>query len=89
MYTDKNTAQVIQALGSSREKGLSEGEAKAALERCGPNQLKEQKKKGVFALFMEQLCDPLIYILMAAIAISLFLGEAGDAMIIAAVIVLN
>lgn len=89
MYADKNTAQVIQALRSSREKGLSQGEAQAALERHGPNQLREQKKKGVLALFMEQLCDPLIYILMAAIAISLFLGEAGDAMIIAAVIVLN
>ena len=40
-------------------------------------------------LFFEQLQDPLIYILMAAIAISLFLGEAGDAAIIAAVILLN
>lgn len=89
MYADQNTAEVIKSLKSSRETGLLETEAKARLGQYGPNQLKEQKKKGVFALFMEQLCDPLIYILMAAIAISLFLGEAGDAAIIAAVILLN
>jgi len=89
MYADQNTAEVIKHLESSREMGLSEETAKARLGQYGPNQLKEQKKKGVIALFVEQLCDPLIYILMAAIAISLFLGEAGDAAIIAAVILLN
>ena len=89
MYADQNTAEVIRSLKSSRETGLSEGEAKARLGQYGPNQLKEQKKKGIAALFIEQLCDPLIYILMAAIAISLFLGEAGDAALIAAVILLN
>ncbi len=54
-----------------------------------PNRLREGKKKSVLQLFWEQLNDPLIYILMAAIAVSLFLGEAGESMIIAAVIVLN
>lgn len=89
MYADQNTAEVIRSLKSSRETGLSDEEAKVRLGQYGPNQLKEQKKKGIAALFIEQLCDPLIYILMAAIAISLFLGEAGDAAIIAAVILLN
>ena len=55
----------------------------------GPNRLREGKKKSVLQLFWGQLNDPLIYILMAAIAVSLFLGEAGESMIIAAVIVLN
>lgn len=89
MYADQNTAEVIRQLESSRERGLTSLEASARLEKYGPNQLKEQKKKGVFALFMEQLNDPLIYILMVAIAISLFLKEVGDAAIIVAVIVLN
>ena len=89
MYAAKNTTEVIRALESSGEKGLSRMEAEARIQKYGTNQLKEQKKKGVIALFMEQLNDPLIYILMAAIAISLFLKEAGDAAIIAAVIFLN
>ncbi len=89
MYADQNTAEVIKKLESSGEMGLAVSQAKERLEKYGSNQLKEQKKKGVFMLFMEQLNDPLIYILMAAIAISLFLKEAGDAAIIAAVIILN
>ena len=88
MYANQNTAEVIRQLESS-QKGLSGAEAETRLLKYGANRLEEQKKKGVLALFMEQLNDPLIYILMAAIAISLFLGEAGDAMIIAAVILLN
>ncbi len=89
MYADQNTAEVVRSLNSSRETGLSEESARTRLGQYGPNQLREQKKKGVAALFLEQLCDPLIYILMAAIAISLFLGEVGDAAIIGAVILLN
>lgn len=89
MYADRNIAKVIEQLGSSKERGLTQSEAGARLEKYGPNQLKEQKKKGILVLFMEQLNDPLIYILMVAIAISLFLKEVGDAAIIAAVIILN
>lgn len=89
MYAAKNKAEVIRQLESNSERGLSLAEAEARLQKYGTNRLKEQKKKGIFSLFMEQLNDPLIYILMVAIAISLFLGEAGDAAIIGAVIILN
>ena len=89
MYADQNTSEVVKELNSSAQKGLSTMEAGMRLKKYGSNQLKEQKKKGIFMLFMDQLCDPLIYVLMAAIAISLFLGEAGDAAIIGAVILLN
>lgn len=89
MYAEQSTAEVIKRFGSSREKGLSEEASRKRLDEYGVNELEGQKKKSIFALFMEQLNDPLIYILMAAIAISLFLGEAGDAGIIAAVILLN
>lgn len=89
MDEKRNTSEIVRELNSSAQSGLSTAEAGARLEKYGPNQLKEQKKKGIFMLFMEQLCDPLIYVLMAAIAISLFLNEAGDAAIIGAVILLN
>ena len=70
-------------------KGLSAKEAAERLDRYGANKLKERKKKSVVTLFLEQLNDPLIYILMAAIAVSLFLGEVGESLIIAVVIILN
>ena len=40
-------------------------------------------------MFVSQLRDPMIYILFIAVAISLFLKEIGDAVIIVAVILLN
>lgn len=89
MYIDKNVNEVEKLLGTSLEKGLTETEAKRRIEKYGENCLKDKKKKSTAALFFEQLNDPLIYILMAAIAISLFLKEAGDAGIIAVVIILN
>lgn len=89
MYENLNGEEVLKQLDTDRKTGLLAGQADERKRRYGLNKLEEQKKKGVFALFFEQLQDPLIYILMAAIAISLFLGEAGDAMIIAAVILLN
>ena len=79
---DKNTETDLRS-------GLTKAQVKERQTIYGPNRLKEGKKKSVPKLFWEQLNDPLIYILMAAIAISLFLGEAGESMIIAAVIILN
>ena len=89
MYEEQSTAETLKALEGDWDKGLSSIQADARRQEYGPNKLEEQKKKGIALLFFEQLQDPLIYILMAAIAISLFLGEAGDAAIIVAVILLN
>ena len=89
MYEEQSTAETLKALEGDWDKGLSSMQADARRQEYGPNKLEEQKKKGIALLFFEQLQDPLIYILMAAIAISLFLGEAGDAAIIVAVILLN
>lgn len=69
--------------------GLTTAEAEKRRETYGFNQLEDMHKKSTLQLFWEQLNDPLIYILMAAIAVSLFLGEVGESAIIAAVILLN
>lgn len=89
MYEKQSAAEVVRTLEGSREWGLTEVQAKERRKSCGFNRLQERKKKGILVLFLEQLQDPLIYILLAAIAVSLFLKEAGDAAIIAAVILLN
>ena len=89
MYENQGIEEIIRQFGSDRQEGLSEKEAKERIEKYGENKLEDEKKKNALFMFLEQLNDPLIYILMAAIAISLFLGEAGDAAIIGAVILLN
>lgn len=89
MFAEQSVEKIVKQLGSSIETGLSQAEAQRRFKEMGPNKLKEQRKKGAVVLFLEQLNSPLIYILMAAIAISVFLGEIKDAAIIAAVILLN
>ncbi len=89
MYIERSIAETEKLLKTSLETGLTQAEAEKRQREHGENRLKGKKEKSVIGLFWEQLNDPLIYILMAAIAISLFLKEAGDAGIIAVVIVLN
>lgn len=89
MYSTRSVAETQTSLGVEVKQGLSAEDVQGRSEKYGENRLKEQKQKKVVELFWEQLNDPLIYILMVAIAVSLFLGEIGDAGIIAVVIVLN
>lgn len=58
-------------------------------EEQGRNVLEQEEKKSVLVRFMEQLNDPLIFILFAAAAISIGLREYGDMVIILAVVLLN
>lgn len=55
----------------------------------GQNILEDEQHKSVLASFLEQLNDPLIFILFVAAAISMLLKEFGDMMIILAVILVN
>lgn len=58
-------------------------------DRRGYNVLEDEKQKSVFVCFFEQLNSPLIYILIVAAVISVFLKEYSDMVIILAVILLN
>ena len=71
------------------EQGLSEAEASKRLARDGRNELRRPKGKNLIHRFLEQLRDPLIYVLMVAAFVSVVLGEYSDAGIIAAVVLLN
>ncbi|MCH5257014.1 MAG: cation-translocating P-type ATPase [Lachnospiraceae bacterium] len=89
MYEMKTAAETIRLLKSDREKGLDSREALTRSTEHGPNRLKEQEKKSIWQMILGQLNDPLILILIVAMAISILLGEAGDAVIIITVVILN
>lgn len=89
MYETKTAKETCGILKSDTVRGLSGAEAQKRYQEQGPNILQEIGKKSLFVSFMEQLSDPLIYVLLASAAISLFLHETGDAMIILAVVGLN
>ncbi len=69
--------------------GLSAAEAQSRLIRFGPNALPEPPRRTILGIFIGQLKSPLVYLLLAAAAVSIALGEFSDAWFIGAVLVLN
>lgn len=69
--------------------GLSSVEAEARLKQYGPNELRQAKKASPILIFLSQFNNFLIYLLIAAAVISYVIGEAIDAAIIFAIILLN
>ncbi|GAB3200929.1 Ca2+-transporting ATPase [Pontibacter aydingkolensis] len=84
-----STDKVKEALDVPAEKGLSSAEAAARLEKYGRNELTPRQQQNAFIRFLLQFHQPLIYILLAATVITIFLGEYLDAVVIFAVVFIN
>jgi P-type Ca2+ transporter type 2C len=81
--------ETILSLGADAEKGLASPEAERRLAKHGANRLTEKKGKNLLQRFLAQIADAMIYILLAAAAVSAILGEISDAVIILAVVLIN
>ena len=104
-YETLSSKEVVSLLNTDEEKGLTSEEAKARLEKYGPNKLLEKPKKSWIRIFFEQMANPMIYVLFAAVAVTigvsiyesikagvfdfLNIGDWPDVVIILAVVVLN
>lgn len=80
--------EVLQSLRMTTD-GLASEEATKLLEKNGKNELKEGKRKSVFAVFFSQFLDLLVIILIAAAIISMLSGNVESTIVIFAVIILN
>ncbi|MDP2114234.1 MAG: HAD-IC family P-type ATPase, partial [Bacteroidota bacterium] len=89
MWFIKSNEEVLNELDVDLLQGLSEEEAKIRLAKYGLNKLTAKKKKNILQLFVAQLQEWLIYILFAAVVITLFMGEYIDSVIILLVIIVN
>ena len=89
MWAAKSQEEIFNELNVDPKTGLSMDEAGKRLELYGMNKLKGKSKKSVFILFLSQLKDMLIYVLLGAAAITLVIGEYTDAIIILLVVALN
>jgi Ca2+-transporting ATPase len=79
------TDEVMRELNAQTD-GLSSEEVQKRLQEFGPNELKKEKRKSPFRLFLEQFTDILIIILLIATALSFAVGEAYDALVIIAIV---
>ncbi len=79
---------VLDAFDSTID-GLTAAEAAKRLERDGPNELKEGARVSAWRILAGQFKSLIVWILVAAGAISGFLGQHMDAFAILAIVVLN
>lgn len=89
MYSAQSIDEIISTLNTDIKNGLSSKAAEELLLKNGKNKLIAKKKKTLFKLFLSQINDVMIYILIAAAIISAFVGEISDSIIILIVILLN
>lgn len=105
MFETKTISDVEKELDTNYETGLSKEEAARRLEKYGLNKLEEKKKKSWIRIFFEQMNNPMIFVLFAAIAVTigvsiyetvkagrfsfLEIGDWPDVVIVLAVILLN
>lgn len=89
MFEQISVQETCTRLGTKSTQGLSGIEAANRYQSDNRNELKEARKKTVFESFLDQLNDPLIYVLLVAAAVSFLLKEANDAFIILIVVGMN
>lgn len=80
--------EVFEAFRSG-EAGLSAEEADARRQAFGPNRIPDSARRSATMRLLLQFHNMLIYVLIAAAIVSLFLDQAVDAAVILAVVVLN
>jgi P-type Ca2+ transporter type 2C len=92
----RDAAVVATDLGTDVALGLTSAEAASRLAQHGPNQLEAAERVPAWRRFLDQFVDPLIFLLLGAIVVSLiaWVLEGADevpfeAIVVAAIIVAN
>ena len=85
----RDVAEIVAALGSDADSGLTGAEAAARLSRYGPNEISKEKPPSMWAVAAQQLRDPMNIMLIAVVAVSFVIGEVSTGVIVALLILLN
>ena len=80
---------VIEALNTDASVGLTTPESAERLSTYGSNELEGRGLKSAWLIVWEQLTSLMMLILIAAAAVSIFLGDYSDSIAIGAIVVLN
>jgi magnesium-transporting ATPase (P-type) len=85
----RRAEDVLEKFGTDATRGLTGAEARRRLAVHGPNRLPEAVRRGPLVRFLLQFHNPLIYVLLAAGAVTLWLEHYIDAGVIIGVVVVN
>ena len=82
-------SDVLPALNTSPERGLTADEAASRLERYGHNELAEKARPGFWKMLLGQLSSFIVIVLIVAGVVSAILGDYIEAGAILAIVALN
>lgn len=88
-FWNMSAAELVQRLGSNQIEGLSSSQAEERLSKHGKNLVRASKKRGTFSLLISQFKSPIMIIFIFTSAISFFLGEEEDALIIIIIVAVS
>jgi P-type Ca2+ transporter type 2C len=89
LWQTQEAKEVLKTFESDAKTGLDEKDAKNRASQQGLNELVRIDRSPWYQILLRQFSDILILILFAAAAISLAIGELGDAITILVIIALN
>jgi cation-transporting P-type ATPase F len=81
--------EAVALVGADPVRGLRSEEATRRLRAHGPNALPAARRRGPWRRLAAQFRNPLIYVLMAAAAITVAIGRPVDSAVIAGVVIVN
>ena len=87
-YYQMNAKELFDALNTSK-KGLTSNEANRRIQKYGLNELPRKKSDSIFKIFISELFDPIVLLLIVAIVASLIIGEIIDAVAIFVIIIVD
>ncbi|EDZ62004.1 cation-transporting P-type ATPase [Sulfurimonas gotlandica GD1] len=88
-WHSRNELDIVKVLVSNTESGLERAEVEKRREKYGKNTLTVKKTISPLVRFLVQFHQALVYILLVAIGVKLYLGAYVDASVIFGVVLLN
>ncbi|CAH2603612.1 Calcium-transporting ATPase [Rhodovastum atsumiense] len=82
-------ATVLEQLGVEACGGLSTPEVAERRAQCGANAIRPARRRGAVRIVLGQFADLMILVLIGAAVVSGVIGDAGDTLVILAIILLN
>lgn len=80
---------VIAALGSDRRQGLAPAEVDSRRKHYGDNEIAAEPAPSALAIALVQLKDPMNFMLVAVVIISLVIAEISTALVVAVLVIVN
>lgn len=84
-----SVAEICDSLGVDPHLGHTDQHAAELLSECGPNVLPAPRGRSTLMMILAQFHNPLIYVLLGSVVVTLVIGHLEDAFVILGVVLVN